>query len=79
MLEHFCMENCNPIDTPMVKGEKLNNNLCLETPKQKERMEKVLYASAVGSLMYVILCTKPYISYVVRVVNRYQSNPSEAH
>ena len=42
-------------------------------------MENVSYASVVGSLMYVMLYARPDISYVVGVVSRYQSNPSEAH
>ena len=73
------MENRNPIDTHMAEGEKLSNNLCLKTPKQKERIEKVLYASVVGSLMYAMLCTRPYISYAIGMVSRYQYNPGEAH
>ena len=32
------------------------------------------YALAVGSLMYAMLCTKPDIYYVMRVVSRFQSN-----
>ena len=70
MLEHFRMNNCNPIDTPMTKGEKLSNNLYPKTPEQKERMEKVPYASVVGSLMYAILCTRTNIFYVVGVVSK---------
>ena len=70
MLERFRKENCNPIDTPMAKGEKLSNNLCPKTLEQKERMEKVLYASVVGSLMYTMLCIRPDISYVVGMVSR---------
>ena len=79
MLEYFCMKNCNPKDTPMSKVEKLNNNLCPKTSEQKEWMEKVPYASVVGSLMYAMLCTRPDIFYVVGMVSRYQSNPGEAH
>ena len=63
----------------MAKGEKLSNKLCPETPKQKERIEKVSYANVVGSLMYSMLCTRPDISYVVGVVSKYQSNTGEAH
>ena len=37
------------------------------------------YASAVGSLMYAMLCTRPDICYVVGVVSRYQSNPRLDH
>ena len=79
MLERFRMENCNPIDTPMAKGEKLSNNLCPKTPEKKEWMEKVPYASVVGSLMYAMLCTRPDIFYAIGMVSRYQSNPGEAH
>ena len=42
-------------------------------------MNKVPYVSAVGSLMYVMLCTRPNICYLIGIVNRYQSNPSMEH
>ena len=42
-------------------------------------MKIVSYASAVGSLMYVMLCTRPYICYSVGIVSRYQSNPGREH
>ncbi|XP_062105110.1 secreted RxLR effector protein 161-like [Humulus lupulus] len=42
-------------------------------------MRKVPYASAVGSLMYAMLCTRPDICYAVGVVSRYQSNPGPEH
>ena len=79
MFERFRTENCNLIDTPMAKGEKLSNNLCPNNLKQKERMEKVPYANVVGSLMYAMLCTRPDIFYAIGMVSRYQSNPGEAH
>ena len=37
------------------------------------------YASAVGSLMYAMLCTRPDICYAVGVVSRFQSNPGLNH
>ena len=42
-------------------------------------MRRIPYASTVGSLMYVMLCTRPDIYYVVRIVSRYQSNPRMGH
>ena len=63
----------------MTKGEKLSNKLFPKTPKQKERTKKVPYASAIGSLMYTMLCTRSDISYAAGVVRRYQSNPGETH
>jgi hypothetical protein len=37
------------------------------------------YASAIGSIMYAMLCTRPDVSYALRATSRYQSNYSEAH
>jgi hypothetical protein len=37
------------------------------------------YQSAVGSLMYAMLGTRPDIAFAVSVVSRYASNPSERH
>ena len=42
-------------------------------------MRQVPYASAVGSLMYAMLCTKPGICYLVCMVSRYQSNLGPKH
>ncbi|KAA0058361.1 gag/pol protein [Cucumis melo var. makuwa] len=42
-------------------------------------MRRIPYASIVGSLMYVMLCTRPDICYVVGIVSRYQSNPGLNH
>ena len=42
-------------------------------------MAQAPYASAVGSLMYVMLCTRPNIYFAIGVVSRYQSNPSLEH
>ena len=37
------------------------------------------YQSAVGSLMYAMLGTRPDIAYAVLVVSRFSSNPTKAH
>jgi ATP-binding cassette subfamily B (MDR/TAP) protein 1 len=42
-------------------------------------MSRVPYASAIGSIMYTMICTCPDVSYDVSVTRRYQSNPGEAH
>ena len=42
-------------------------------------MEKIPYASAVGSLMYTMLCTRSDICCVVGIVSQYQSNPRPNH
>ena len=42
-------------------------------------MMKVPYASAVGSLLYGMVCTRPDIRYAVGVVSRFMSNPRKEH
>jgi len=37
-------------------------------------MSEVPYASAVGSLMYAMVCTRPDIAQAMRVVSMYMSN-----
>ena len=37
------------------------------------------YASTVGSLMYVMVCMRLNIAYVVGVVSRFLSNPGKKH
>ena len=42
-------------------------------------MKILPYALVVGSLIYVMLSTRPYICYSVGIVSRYQSNPGREH
>ena len=42
-------------------------------------MSCVPYASAVGSLMYAMLCTRQNISHAVGVLRRFMSNPGKEH
>ena len=44
-----------------------------------EKMGKVPYASAIGSLIYAMLCTRPDISYAISVTSSFQSNPGLEH
>jgi hypothetical protein len=42
-------------------------------------MTRVPYASVVGSLMYVMVCTRPNIYHAVGVLRRYMSSPGKEH
>ena len=69
------MQHSKPIDTPITKGEGFSRRMCPKTPQEEEYMKKVPYTSAVGSLMYAMMCTRPDICFVVGIVSQYQSNP----
>ena len=40
-------------------------------------MSRVPYASAVGSPMYAMVCTRPNVAHVVGVLSRFMSNPGK--
>ena len=42
-------------------------------------MSRVPYASAVGSLMYAMVCTRPDIAHAVGVLSRFMSKPGKEH
>jgi hypothetical protein len=43
------------------------------------KMTNVPYASAIGSLMYAMVCTRPDLAYAVGLLSRFQSNPGQNH
>ena len=45
----------------------------------EEQMKDITYASAVGSLMYVQVCTRPDIAYTVEKLGTYLINPEIDH
>jgi hypothetical protein len=57
----------------------LSKKQCPLEPNEQERLGGVRYASAIGSIMYAMLCTRPDVSYALSVMSRYQSNYGEAH
>ena len=65
--------------TPLAAHFKLSSSLVPKTIEEESYMEKVPYSSAVGSLMYAMVCTRPNISHAVSVVSRYMANPRKAH
>ncbi|XP_054778150.1 secreted RxLR effector protein 161-like [Prosopis cineraria] len=67
------------MDTPVASGVKLSPDIGPKTEIAKRKMERILYASAVGSLMYAMMCTRSDICYAIGLVSRYQSNPREGH
>lgn len=53
--------------------------MSIYTEKEKVEMLIIPYSSAVGCLMYAMVCTCPDISYEFGVVRRFLKNPSNAH
>ncbi|KAH9697754.1 Integrase catalytic domain-containing protein [Citrus sinensis] len=79
ILKRFNLQSCALGKAPISKGDKLSKSQCPDNDVDKARMQTVLYASVVGSLMYAQVCTRPDIAFPVGVLGRYLSNPGYEH
>ena len=79
VLERFNMQNCKPGDTPVAKGDKFSKDQCPKNEIERAEMNGKPFDSALGSLMYAQVCTRPDIAFIVGVLGRYQSNPGNDH
>jgi hypothetical protein len=79
VLERFSMENAKPISTPLANHFRLSTTQCPKIVEDSEDMSKVPYASAVGCLIYAMVCTRSDLAYAVSVVSKYMTNPGRQH
>ena len=79
VLSKFKMNNAKPRTTPLANHIKLSKGQSPKTVEEREHMASVPYASAVGSLMYAMVCTRPDITHAVGVVSKYMANPGKEH
>ncbi|KAL2226308.1 UNVERIFIED_CONTAM: Retrovirus-related Pol polyprotein from transposon TNT 1-94 [Sesamum indicum] len=73
------MENAKPVRMPLGNQFKLSNSDSPQTDSERAKMRVTPYASAIGSLMYAMICTRPDIVHAVGVVSRFMSNPGVMH
>ncbi|CAL5435892.1 unnamed protein product [Camellia sinensis] len=79
VIEKFNMKDAKPVSTPLANHFKLSKNSCPSSTKERQEMEAIPYSSAVGSLMYAMVSTRPDIAHAVGVVSRFLSNPEKEH
>ena len=79
VLKRFSMEESKKGFLPMRHGISLSKDMCPSTPQERERMNRIPYASAIGSIMYAMICTRPDVSYALSMTSRYQGDPGEQH
>ena len=73
------MENFKKDYLPISHEISLSKRDYLKTLQERERMSRILYASIVNSIMYVMTCTRSDVAYSLGVVSRYQFDPGENH
>ncbi|GJV16790.1 retrovirus-related pol polyprotein from transposon TNT 1-94 [Tanacetum coccineum] len=79
VLEKFNMKDTEARCQPLGDHFKRSKKQAPKTEAFRRRMARVPYASSVGSVMYVMVCTRPNIAHVVGVVSIFMSNPGREH
>ena len=64
---------------PASHGIRLSKKIYPKTPEERKRMNEIPYALAIGSIIYVMLCTRPNIAYALGIAIRFQADPREDH
>ncbi|GJS88745.1 hypothetical protein Tco_0771381 [Tanacetum coccineum] len=75
ILKTFYIENSKRGSIPMQEKLKLSKTKGASTPGEVKRMQNIPYALAMGSIMYVVRCTRPDVVFAQNITSRFQQNP----
>ncbi|KAK9075617.1 hypothetical protein SSX86_003943 [Deinandra increscens subsp. villosa] len=73
------MENSKKGLVPIQRGTILSRTQCPSSKVEQDKMKGIPYASAIGSIMYAMICTRPDVSCALSMTSRYQQNPGNSH
>ena len=79
VVRRFHMEESKKGMLPMATGKLLSKVQSPQNDIEREYMSNVPYASAVGSIMYAMICTRPDVSFALSFTSRHQSDPGKEH
>ncbi|GJV68919.1 retrotransposon protein, putative, ty1-copia subclass [Tanacetum coccineum] len=68
ILKRSRMENSKKENLPLHHGIKISKYLCPKTHDGLDKMSRVPYASAIGSIMYAMTCTRPDVSFALSML-----------
>jgi len=79
ILKEYNMEECRPACSTLTVDTKFSLNDVPKTKAEIERMSKVPYREAIGTLMYLMVSTRPDIATAIGILSRYLKNPGPRH
>lgn len=79
VLSKFGMSACKPASVPLAAHFSLSKDQSPTIDSEINEMKKIPYANAIGSVMYLMVSTRPDIAYTVSCLSRYMSNPGKPH
>jgi hypothetical protein len=75
ILKKLGMEESKPVGTPM----ELNQKLPGAAEEEKEKFSHLPYQCLVGSLMCLVVCTRPDIAHVTSALSQFNTSLTEEH
>lgn len=72
------MADAKLVGTPLGRHFKLTNDQSPKAKHERDIMAKVSYASAIASLMYAMVCTRPDIAQAAGIVESFHKQSGEA-
>ncbi|GKE71151.1 retrotransposon protein, putative, ty1-copia subclass [Tanacetum coccineum] len=72
IVKRYHMENSKRGSIPMQEKLRLSKSQGASTPAELKRMQNVPYASAVGSIIYGVRCTRPDVAFAQNITSRFQ-------
>lgn len=81
ILEEYNMQDCKFMDTPMAAGTNLLKRTSprVEPGDPATPTDKARYQRLIGSLMYLMLGTRPDIAFALSYLSQFAADPSVAH
>ena len=74
VLKRFSMQDCKPVLTPMDPKKILQ-----QCQNESDKMDDKSFRALVGSLMYLLLGTRPDIAYAVGCLSQHLEKPTQEH
>jgi len=79
ILKKFGMHDCKPVSLPLASHFILSKEQSPANEEEKEYMNKIPYSNVIGSIMYLMVCTRPDLAHAVSTLSRFMSNPGPKH
>ena len=79
ILKKFKMDQAKKGFLPVLQGVRLSKTQSPTTAEDRERIKFIPYSSAIGSIKYAMLCTRPIVYLTMSLARGYNSDPGVDH
>ncbi|KAH9695610.1 hypothetical protein KPL71_022838 [Citrus sinensis] len=79
VVNRFGIVNSKHVTTPVATHFKLSKQHAPQEEADIDHMRRIPYSSAVGSIMYAMVCTRSNVVYGIGLVSMFMGNPGKEH